>query len=261
MFAIRIEGSEVSREALLPEFGPLDRLGVVVGQPFGAVGATHLIQLAIVAYYDARPARREGYPKAGDSRAVYPEIYLFHVGGRFGDHSHFDVWPGRKEVFVDADPRAVLDAINDRGITRLAVPESPPVAIEHEWKEPATAKDRIVDTFVYSPWGRVEGGTIEIEGLSAVTEINTNRILDPGSVRSIAKKDPHFDSEDPDLRARSWKGRIMGRVEEGFDGLDDAQASRSRIVADGKATETYERISIETGLEMLVPVPAAVRSS
>ena len=62
-------------------------------------------------------------PERRGPNGIYPEIYLFHVGGRHGDHSPYDFWPARKEVFVDADPREVLDQINDKGITRLAVPD------------------------------------------------------------------------------------------------------------------------------------------
>ena len=75
-----------------------------------------LIQLAVLAFYESVPARRGTPPR-------YPEIYLFHAGGRFGDFNAFDFWPPRKEVFLPADPAMVLEALNDRAITRLAVPE------------------------------------------------------------------------------------------------------------------------------------------
>src|SRR5947209_843676 len=140
-----------SREDLLPGWGPLDRLGVVMTEPFGAIGASHLIQLAITAFYDAVPSRREGTLRDKDPRALYPDIYLFHVGGEFGDHSAFDFWPARKEVFVPGDARFVLDAVNDRGITRLAVPDGESQPVEHEWKEPASARDRIKTVLVYGP--------------------------------------------------------------------------------------------------------------
>ena len=54
---------------------------------------------------------------------VYPEIYLFHIGGPHGDFSYFDFWPPRKEVQVAASqPVSLLEAINAHGITRLAMP-------------------------------------------------------------------------------------------------------------------------------------------
>src|SRR4051812_30763209 len=99
MFAVTRRGQRSSREALLPRWCPSDRLGVVMTETFGALAASHLIQIAITAFYDASPARREGkLGRADDPKAIYPEIYLFHVGARHGDHSGFDFWPARKEV-------------------------------------------------------------------------------------------------------------------------------------------------------------------
>ena len=71
----------------------------------------------MMAYYDAKPSRRT-------SRSVYPEIYAFHIGKSHGAHAPYDFWPSRREVILRTDDhREVLDAINDRGITRLAIPD------------------------------------------------------------------------------------------------------------------------------------------
>src|SRR5262245_7080336 len=103
-FAISRHGRQATRADLLPDWTPYDRLGVVVTESFGAVGASHLIQLAITAFYDVRPERRAARLDGVDPRAIYPEIYLFHVGEVHGDHSSFDFWPARKEVLVEDDP-------------------------------------------------------------------------------------------------------------------------------------------------------------
>lgn len=80
---------------------------------------------------------------------------------------------------VDSDALAVLDAINDRAITRLAVPDREPSPVEHEWKEPAAARERIVSAFAYSPSGQVTVADWEIRGLDRRTEINPENVLDP----------------------------------------------------------------------------------
>ena len=116
-FGITVDGVPSSREDVFPEWGVHDRLGVVVDRPLGATGASMLIQLAITAFYDVKPSRREV--------TLYPEIYLFHVGGRHGNHAYYDVYPPRKEVVVADDPAEILEAINDRAITRLAVVDGP----------------------------------------------------------------------------------------------------------------------------------------
>jgi hypothetical protein len=80
---------------------------------------------------------------------------------------------------VERDPRLILDAINDRAITRLAVPDVDPRRVQHEWKEPAAARDRIVTALAYSPAGRVRHPSWELPGTDVCTERNVELILDP----------------------------------------------------------------------------------
>ena len=74
-FEVQIDGERVSPDTVFPDWSPLDRFGIVVTEPLGGLGASLLLQLAIAMFYSVRPDRRAGTP-------VYPEIYLFHVGGR-----------------------------------------------------------------------------------------------------------------------------------------------------------------------------------
>ncbi|GAA1141476.1 hypothetical protein [Nesterenkonia lutea] len=115
LFKAQIGGGPCDPRMILPDWDRHDRLGVVMSSPLGAVGASLMIQLAMGLSYDAEPRRREDQ---------YPPVFLFHVGGRFGDFSPMDVWPPRREVFVPADPYVLLGALNDRGITRLLLPET-----------------------------------------------------------------------------------------------------------------------------------------
>jgi hypothetical protein len=215
-----------------------------------------MIQLAITAFYDFRPARRSGTPRgtnATDPAAIYPEIYLIHVGGRHGDHSALDFWPSRKEVFLPPDPRIVLDAINDRAISRLLVPDGDPETVEHEFKEPAAARDRISSALAYDPSGRVRRPEIEIRGLDSRTEANARLILDPARRYSGAGSSSDAAHPDPVLRARSWALQTEARRLEAASGLRLAQGRRKAIRIDGLATETYRRISVGEALSMLVP--------
>ena len=257
-FAVRIGGRPASREDLLANWDASDRLGVVITEPFGALGATHLVQLAITAFYDVKPSRRDGTPdgdEADQPYAVYPEIYFFHVGARHGDYTMLDVWPVRKEVFLPADPRAVLAAINDRGITRLAVPDAPGAPVEHEFKEPATARDTIREVFVYDPSGRVDGAEIEITGLEPATESNAQAILEPELRARLAREvgAERGLPSDPELRALSWPEITTARLDEAADGLALANSRRETLRHEGAATETYRRTSVDAALGMLVP--------
>ncbi len=244
MFSVRIAGQQADRSDVFPDWLATDRLGVVVWQPFGAVGASHLIQLAITCFYDLRPERR-------GPNGVYPEIYLFHVGGRHGDHSPYDFWPARKEVFVDADPRDVLDQINDKGITRLAVPDGSAVPATHRPKERETALDRIISAFAYSPTGQTPGGDLVIAGLVKQTEMNARNTFQPDRLlaRLGASLPANFKENDPEYNIR-----LRARMNEApADERARAQALRSKIASAGLVSESYKRIAVDIAVDMLAP--------
>jgi hypothetical protein len=254
MFAIEVAGRPGTRDDVFPDWHAHDRIGVVMLEPYGALGASHLMQLAITAFYDVRPERRAGrlLPGYQDPRAIYPELYIFHVGGRFGDHSAFDAWPARKEVFVEDDPRAVLDAINDRAITRLAVPDSAERPVQHAWKEAPAARDRIASAFAYDPSGRVTDPDISIAGLTPQTEANVEMVLNPE--RALARVAALAPADDlgPDLRARSWEESVLRRAGEAAADRAHGLERRRDLCRDGCATEHYRRIAVDSALALLV---------
>ncbi len=124
-FSIELDGRPATIADVLPDAGAHGRLGVVVREPCGAVGASLLLLAAITAFYDAQRARSEHF-------YIYPDYFLFHVGRPQGDHSMLDVFPSHKEVVVPDDPEAILEAINDRAITWLVVPEGDSAARPRE---------------------------------------------------------------------------------------------------------------------------------
>lgn len=247
LFALTYRGESATRADLLPNWGPFDRLGVVVTEPFGGVGASHLIQLAITAFYDDRPERRD----ATGPHAMYPEIYLFHVGGPHGDHSAYDFWPSRREVHVDRDARAVLDAVNDRGITRLAVPDGSSVPVEHDLFETAVATQRMTTALAYSPTGRVRDPHWAVAGLNESTEANVHLVLDPAA--RLARSRLSARPTDPDLDVRSWPHRVVERLDEAAPGLAQARHRRDALRDEaGLVEETYRSISVDEALAMLI---------
>ena len=120
MFGIEVAGRRARLEELFEGFEEQDRLGLVMSRPCGAVGASALISAAITSFYDIQRSR-------GPDFFVYPDYYLFHVARPLGDHGQLDVWPRRKEVVVASEPQQILEAINDRAITRLVVEDGAPV--------------------------------------------------------------------------------------------------------------------------------------
>lgn len=244
-FSIKIDNKDATRGDLLSEWNIYDRVGIIIDEPFGAVGASLLIQLTITAFYDIRPSRR--------SETIYPEVYLFHVGERYGDHSSYDIYPLRKEVFLDDDPVQILAAINDRAITRLIVVDRDCRQVQHHYKEPSSAKDRITSVFAYSATGRVTNPDIEIVGLNRNVLSNTRRALNPGSkgytesMEKLAKSPRMPMISDHEIipvyssRSDEVPVPIRDRIRQQFD-----ESSK-----DGVRRETFRRISLSESLNML----------
>ena len=246
MFHIVIDGRPASIGDLLSPWSADSRLGVVVRQPLGALGASLLIQSAIVASYDAEPSRR--------ANSRYPEIFLIHVGERFGDHSPLDFWPPRKEIFAGAEPDEVLAAINNCAITHLAVPEGAAHALDHPYSEAEAAAERLRAAWCYAECGRAPDSdvtiaveeaaaienvrwTIEPDGLLRQMEEAAGKQKDPAMVRELAR---YIDA----LRKRR------------FEVTDEARKRMVRLRAalrtrDAEATEAYRRISSTEALAHL----------
>ncbi|HWI21402.1 MAG TPA: hypothetical protein VNT22_02180 [Baekduia sp.] len=244
-FDITIDGRPATRADLFPDWNAFDRLGVVIHEPFGTIGASYLLQLAITAFYDERPKRRDR------SNPIYPDVFVFHVGGRFGDHANFDVFPPRKEVFVDNNPMEILNAINDRGITRLAVPDRVPDNAQFDFKEPEQAADRISTAWAYSTSGRTAGADVAISSSLLSTEANGRMTLHP--------KQSYHDMQEalrligkvvvPDDEVfRMPKPRDAEVDEETRDRIRD---ERLALKSDKTITETYRRIEVKDALRML----------
>jgi hypothetical protein len=257
-FSIELDGRRATITDLLAGAGDDGRLGIVVREPCGAVGASLLLLAAITAFYDAQRARSERF-------YIYPDYFLFHVGRRHGDHSMLDVWPSHKEVVVPDDPDAILDAINDRAITWLAVPDREPAAAPRQRepsvpdREPAaaprqrealsSARDRIVAAFGYSATGRVPDGDVRIAG-NEVTESYARAVLDPEGV--LATRGDETDPYAAEVARRAGEVAPEARAQ--------VRAHRDRLRENGRPLESYRRLTLDRALASLASA-AAVDSS
>lgn len=245
LFSAEQDGDCIPTTSVFSDWGPLDRFGVVIHDELGAVGCSYLLQLSICAFFDAKPDRRDR------GNRVYPDIFAFHVGGRYGDNAAFDIYPARKEVFVDNSPIAVLNAINDRGITRLAVPDRPLDEVQHEFKEPRHAIDRIKQAWAYSPHGRVDDHTLALTARSSAAEANSKITLDPSrSYHEIM----HAQQANPGGRVPDTEV-LRAAVDRSAEVTDVKRAemvdARARLDTDSGRTETYRRITVADSLRTL----------
>ena len=120
-FAVERDGSTQPLSDLWPGgYQPGDRLGVVLAQPMDAVGCSNLICATITLFYDyLRSTLGTG------NFFRYCDTYLFGVGCEAGDFNQLDIWPLHKWVTIlNPTTEALLEAINDRKVNLLAIPET-----------------------------------------------------------------------------------------------------------------------------------------
>lgn len=188
---ITIQNQEAHLDDLFPQTHKYDRYGFIVNEPYGGLGASLLIQAAIVKFYDFLPQRRNENP-------MYPEIYMFHIGGMFGDHSSFDFWPPRKEVFLEAgEPSKVMSALADRGITRLALPNNREGKTDilqngaSTWAEHSAVKNLLSSCFLYDSAGQTSDADIVLESDHHTFEANAEWTLDTDIILDKYRQDPN----------------------------------------------------------------------
>jgi hypothetical protein len=234
-FEIEVEGRSTRLEDLFEGFGEHDRLGLIVRQPCGAVGASALITATVTAFYDIQRARSDDF-------FVYPSYFLLHVGRPFGDHSMLDVWPARKEVVVPEEPERILEAIVDRGVTRLVVEDGQAAAVDYPPELLAGARMEIVSCLAYSPSGRVDASDVRIAS-NEVTEGYVGAILDP---------DAHAGELRSEDAASAYADTIASRAGE-VDAAERARIQRARdeLKENGRPVETYRRIGLDEALGLL----------
>lgn len=251
MFTGQRDGVDVDPATLL-DFGELDRFGIVATQPYGALGAGLLISLATAAYYDVPGRQRR-------TGLLYPEIYAFHVGGPWGNLSSFDFWPERKELFLPADPVQVLRAINQCGITHLAVPDLPQRDVDYRYREPEIAGERLKQCYAYSPTGRTAGADTIVRTTASGILWNYEASLAPeiyveDMERTVAS-DSRMQSQGPEARDFRWIiDYLRGRWDEVRRDEPAYLAARERAQhaqAAGRLEESYRRIDAPAALKLL----------
>ena len=209
---------------------------MIVRRPCGAVGASALICATITGFYDLQRARADDF-------FAYPEYYLLHAGGPHGDHARLDVFPRRKEPVVADEPGALLEALNERAITRLVVEDGSPRAAELDRAELASARGRLATCLAYSASGRVAGADVRIAG-NEVTEGYVEAILDPETRMARLRQG------DEDERALAEAvARRAGEVAPEL--RAPVAAARAELIEDGRPVETYRRIAVDEALALL----------
>lgn len=218
-FDFQLEGRQARLEDVLPGLQESDRIGVVVNQPCGVMGVSSLLMAATTRFYDAHRLQLGNEP---DKLRIYPDYFIFHVGNCKGTHAQLDVWPPHKEVIVEDDAEQILEAINDRGITRLLVEDKPLSSAVFLRETLASARSRIVSVLAYSPTGRVPQGDICCaHGLNAEAYVR-KMLVDSNELLQL----PEY-------------------------GYAELLQARDRLASAGRVVERYRRLALHRAFGML----------
>ena len=252
MFSVQIDGRGGGLTDVWSHWTKHDRLGVVVNEPWGALGASLMIQLAALRHYECAPGRR-------GPRAQYPQTQVFHLERMHGDHSSFDVWPPRHEVLVRGGPSALLGHLIDRGITRLLVPHGGRVddAVFSEmpsgWSDRSALQDNVIEAYEYSASGELTSGrrgmvtlssnAEELERMStwALQPEQTYAQYSPLDDETLVRTMNIGPSTAPDLR--SWLGVLHARITETPAMLRaELSASRAASLTEGARRQQFQPV-------------------
>ncbi|CAN5731963.1 hypothetical protein BH20ACT11_BH20ACT11_14850 [soil metagenome] len=215
-FALTVEGQKAKLADVFPDLEEGDRLGVVVRQPCGGIGASALILATVTAFYDFQRAKSEDF-------FVYPDYFLFHVGRPLGDHQMLDIFPSHKEVVIGDDPEKLLQAVNDRAVTRLLVEDA--VLSNPNFSRETLSSTNIRTALAYSSSGRVKDADVVVSSNAA---------------------------------AESYVSAVLNQSEEIAPGTrSDIQGEREGLLENGVPVETYRRLGIDETLGMLASQTAA----
>jgi hypothetical protein len=134
---------------------PSKRLGLLAPNRTEGVGAITLVMAHVTAFYNS-------YRAAGEEFFAYPDYFTFQSLEPLAAYSQFDIWPAHKNVAVESDPLHRLNAITDRAINILLVPDGIATPRDYERQQLAAAA-RLIDTcYIYSAEGTLTGADLMI---------------------------------------------------------------------------------------------------
>ena len=221
-FSFKVNEKTGNLEDVFPNYDNNDRIGIVVSEYGGTAGAGALIMSAITRFYDFY---RDKLGKGPGKYFIYPEVFVFNIGKRLMTHDSMDIWPPHKQVVVENDAEQILEAINDRRITRLIVEDQAPVEGTFLLETLTSAKLRITSSIVYSPTGRVENSDIEV---------TTCKTAEDYVMLSLEQSAMIPD----DIRTKLIESR-----------------EKLKTGKDGNVLETYRFVNLEDALNMLTTNP------
>ena len=154
-FTIRHKEDQVKHAEFFSHVTQATRLGVYAPNGTDGVGATTLIMAYVTAFYNC-------YREQGGDFFAYPSYYTLQHTRPLASYTMLDIWPQHKDVWVDQNPLALLDAINNRAIDVLLVPEGSTSNPAFERPQLETARQTIKSCYLYAAGGQTTDAELEI---------------------------------------------------------------------------------------------------
>lgn len=217
-FTFTIDGGKADFLDVFPDFDKTDRVGIVVRSEGGVLGMSALLLASVMKFYDHFKKADLGN-ESGKLR-LYPEFYVFHVGEYTGEYRQIDVFPPHRDVVVEDDSEQILEAVNDRGITRLLIEQQAASSPLFLRESISSAERRILTALSFSPDGAVENGDVTV----------TNN----GSISKFA-----------------YRAYEETKSELGEDKSKDISYPVHELENGGEITQTYQRIPLGTAIRSL----------
>ncbi len=133
-----------------------DRVGIVIPHRFDGIGAITLIMSYVTTFYDR-------YRERGPEFFAYPDFFTFQHEFPCADYGMFDIWPTHKNVHVSQDAQKTAEAITDRGVTVLLVPDNEAREVAIAPVERESARRNVRRCFAYSENGTTASSDLVIE--------------------------------------------------------------------------------------------------
>ena len=156
-FEMIARGHPVALAEYFRGFTNTKRLGLLAPNGLEGVGAVNLVMAHVTAFYNA-------YRATGEDFFAYPDYFTFQSRTPKAAYGMFDIWPEHKDVLVGTDAAERLNAITDRGVNILLVPDGPPTPREYQRQQLASAERLIETCYAYSATGAVADPDLVIRG-------------------------------------------------------------------------------------------------
>lgn len=147
-FEMIVRGRPVALAEYFRGFTHTKRLGLLAPNRLEGVGAVNLVMAHATAFYNA-------YRALGEDFFAYPDYFTFQSRAPKAAYGMFDIWPAHKDVLVGAAAAERLNAITDRAVNILLVPDGPPAPHEYQRQQVAAAERLIETCYAYSATGAV----------------------------------------------------------------------------------------------------------